>query len=404
VVTDPDVAALIEKLDGLPLALATTGAYLKNANVSVATYLRLYASSWAQLHEGDAGIESYEDRTLYSTWNISLEHIRQQNELSAKLLSLWCYFGNRDLWFELLCDGNAEGLPWIRDLTVSLPAFIDAMRLLCNYSLAEMDTSWASNHESGGYSIHACVHSWTIHALNKHLDKALAKFAITAVGQHVPGQTAEEPWITQRRLIPHAERCSQYVLEVDETQINVGDCLHNIADLLSDYGKMQGAEEMYLRTLQGYETAWGASHMSTLNTVNNLGLLYSDLGRMQEAEEMLLRALRGYEAAWGAEHTSTLNTVNNLGHLYSDLGRMQEAEQMFEQALKGYQNAEGDHQAVIKYLQAQLQSSKLNGQLLTNNPERRLHDLIPQGSTDCGSQSDRTARMREYAMHILTKL
>ncbi|KAK6436815.1 hypothetical protein LTR95_006995 [Oleoguttula sp. CCFEE 5521] len=327
--------------DGLPLALATTGAYLEQASISVTTYLRLYESSWAQIHQDDPGLDTYEDRTLYSTWRISLERIHYQNELSAKILSLWCYFSNQDLWYELLCNGQMEQLPWLRNLTEDLPVFIKAMRLLCNYGLAEIDTSLPGNTESGGYSIHACVHSWTIHVLNKQWDNTLAKFAVSAVVQHVPSQVAKEPWATQRRLLRHAERCSQYLPELDSTQPEIGVSLHNIAVLFSHANKMREAEEMYLRALRGKEEAWGSKHTSTLITVNNLAAFYKNQGKLQEAEEMCLRALRGYEEARGPKHTSTLITVNNLGLLYSDQGKMQEAEEMYLRTLRGFEEAWG---------------------------------------------------------------
>ena len=51
--------------------------------------------------------------------------------------------------------------------------------------------------------------------------------------------------------------------------------------------------------------------------IHNLGYLYNDQGKMQEAEAMYRRALEGKEKAWGPEHTSTLDTVNNLGILYN---------------------------------------------------------------------------------------
>jgi len=346
IVTDPDVAALVEKLDGLPLALATTGAYLEHASVSIATYLDLYNSSWTQLHEeDDTGLDTYEDRTLYTTWRISLQRIQQHNELSANLLSLWCYFSNQDLWYELLSDGDAGCLPWLGTLTESLPAFIKGMRPLCNYGLAESNAPLMADNESGGYSMHSCVHAWTIHALNKQWNNEFADFAVGAVGRHVPSQEAREPWTTQRRLIPHAQRCLQYVLGMDSTQPGIADHLHNIADLLSEQNKTREVEVMYLRALQGKEETWGPKHASTLDTVNNLGLLYANLGRMQEAEKMYLRALQGKEETWGPKHTSTLGTVNNLGVLYKNLERIQKAEKMYLRALQGKEETWGPKHA-----------------------------------------------------------
>jgi tetratricopeptide (TPR) repeat protein len=78
---------------------------------------------------------------------------------------------------------------------------------------------------------------------------------------------------------------------------------------------------------------------STLNTVNNLGILYADQGRLENAEAMYERALQGKEKAWGPEHTSTLSTVNNLGNLYKSQGRLDKAEAMYERALDGYEKA-----------------------------------------------------------------
>lgn len=99
------------RLNGLPLALATVGSYLDQVSVSVAEYLDMYETSWAQFHEKDPGLASYDCRRLHSTWQMSLERIRQRNEHSVRLIGLWCYFSSQDLWFELLCSGRTSDLP-----------------------------------------------------------------------------------------------------------------------------------------------------------------------------------------------------------------------------------------------------------------------------------------------------
>ncbi|KAF1816464.1 hypothetical protein P152DRAFT_446116 [Eremomyces bilateralis CBS 781.70] len=68
---DPDAVKLVNELDGLPLALATAGAYLEQVTTSLAEYLRLYQESWLKLQKRSPELSSYEDRTLYSTWDIS---------------------------------------------------------------------------------------------------------------------------------------------------------------------------------------------------------------------------------------------------------------------------------------------------------------------------------------------
>ena len=63
----PDAIRLTKELDGLPLALATAGAYLDQVAISLSDYLRLYKESWAKLQESSPRLTSYEDRMLYST-------------------------------------------------------------------------------------------------------------------------------------------------------------------------------------------------------------------------------------------------------------------------------------------------------------------------------------------------
>jgi tetratricopeptide (TPR) repeat protein len=91
-----------------------------------------------------------------------------------------------------------------------------------------------------------------------------------------------------------------------------------LGNIYRSQGKLDEAEMMYQRALQGFEKAWGPDHVTTLDTVNNLGLLYKSQGKLDEAEKMYWRALRGKAKAWGPDHTSTLTTVSDLGNLYAD--------------------------------------------------------------------------------------
>uniref|UniRef100_A0A8H7TQM6 NB-ARC domain-containing protein n=1 Tax=Bionectria ochroleuca TaxID=29856 RepID=A0A8H7TQM6_BIOOC len=108
---DMDARDLVEKLDGLPLALATAGAYLRHVAASFGDYLRLYTKSWARLHASTPDLGSYQDRTLSSTWQVLYEQVQKKNALAAHLLRWWAYFSNEDVWFELLRPYDDEGPP-----------------------------------------------------------------------------------------------------------------------------------------------------------------------------------------------------------------------------------------------------------------------------------------------------
>ncbi len=259
---------------------------------------------------------------------ISYERIRQDNPSAAKFLQLWAYLDHQDVWYELLSRGRHNFYVYsrLRDLVESELSFKEVMRPLLAYSLIE------SHERIESYSIHPVVHDWCTESISRgQVDMVI--LASTIVGSAVPSQSEPEYWLTQQRLLPHADRCIRYLRKLD-TSDGIGhsgsnDAFHNLGDLYADQGKMAEAEKMYQRALEGYEKAWGPEHTSILDTVNNLGLLYADQGKMAEAEKMYQRALEGKEKAWGPEHTSTLTTVNNLGILYADQGKLAEAEKMY---------------------------------------------------------------------------
>ena len=343
-VLDPGAAELAKELDGLPLALATAGAYLNQVTTSFADYLRLYKASWLKLQQTSPKVSSYEDRQLYSTWQLSLDHIREQNELSAKLLRLWAYFDNQDLWFELLQEGRKGGPEWLCEVTEDELSFNQAVRVLCDHGLVEVDkSSKESGAESEGYEMHSCVHSWTVHVLNQEWDSETAGLALLCVGLHAPFRDALNQWFIQQRLMRHASRCWEFVTNGRLDDDGRDWIFFKFGYMYLDQERPAEAEKMYLRALQLRENVLGLEHQLTLSTVNNLGVVYLHLDRLDEAEKMYLRALQGYEKALDPETVSThipaLNTINNLGVLYKGLGRLNEAEKMYQRALHGYEKA-----------------------------------------------------------------
>ncbi|CAG9950896.1 unnamed protein product [Clonostachys rosea f. rosea IK726] len=89
-----DARDLVKKLDGLPLALVTAGAYLRHVAASFGDYLRLYTKSLARLHASTPDLGSYQDRTLSTTWQVSYEQVQEKNALAAHLLQWWACFSN----------------------------------------------------------------------------------------------------------------------------------------------------------------------------------------------------------------------------------------------------------------------------------------------------------------------
>ncbi|CAH0020139.1 unnamed protein product [Clonostachys rhizophaga] len=338
---DDDAALqLAQRLDGLPLALSTAGSYLSQVSTSWAEYLELYNKSWLRLQESSPQLLTY-DYAMYTTWDISYRHIERDSKTATKLLQLWAYFDNEDLWFELLQSGASDASNWLLQVVQDRLSFDQTMRVLCSHGLVEADPptgKWGT--QSNGYSVHGCVHSWMVHVLNKGTNEDMSELAMRCIASHAPSTDVTEYWLVQRRLLRHADRCHTMLAKTQQLQ-NREWIPAVLGNLYAVQGRLKEAEDMYNRALQGKEKAWGPEHTSTLDTVNNLGFLYANQSRWKEAEDMYHRALQGYEKALGPEHTSTLDTVNNIGLLYKSQGRLKEAEDMYNRALQGYEKALG---------------------------------------------------------------
>ncbi|KAK5425320.1 hypothetical protein LTR34_011248, partial [Exophiala xenobiotica] len=375
---------LAERLAGLPLALATAGALLRQSIFTFERYLEEYEQCWNVDPRRPLPLQEYQERTLYTTWDLSYTRLESEDANAARLLGLLAYFSNQCLWHELFRAGFSDDSPqWLRGVISSDVEFESAIRKLTNYCFLEVQTSAES------WSMHNCVHDWTLAALNKVIDERHYWYAFDCIAASAKEDDVHFlDHVYFARLAAHAVWLVHCRIYRDLLKSIIPDRLDKVSQtalLLAKQVQLTAAEQVYITTLAGYEKLLGSSHTSTLHTVNNLGDLYRDQGKLAEAEQTYLRALVGKEKVLGAghkstletidrlgrlyrnrglmheralagkekelglDHTSTLDTVNNLGVLYRDQGKLAEAEQMFQRALAGNEGALGpDHPSTLK--------------------------------------------------------
>ncbi|CAG8982451.1 hypothetical protein HYALB_00013982 [Hymenoscyphus albidus] len=315
-----EASLILDRLQGLPLALTQAGAYLRETSITLSDYIKHYNHTWDTLmqHQDEFPLQEYLDRTILTTWKMSYNQVVAQNQDAAGLLRLWAFLDHTDLWYEMVSSA-LQLLPeldiavsdWLLQVARSQLKFLSAMRILSRYSLVDSREGTAS------HSMHAVLHKWCFLLSEGSERKDLSIAAIGMVALTVPSESAYKDRLLQRRMLPHLLYIYPFARDNRWAQWDIIDGNHQgwifsqLAMIFGDQDKLVEAEQMYQRALQGYKKALGPDHTSTLNTVNNLGNLYSDQGKLVEAEQMYQRALQGKEKALGPDHTSTLNTVNN---------------------------------------------------------------------------------------------
>ncbi|KAI9889394.1 MAG: hypothetical protein M1814_005330 [Vezdaea aestivalis] len=347
---------IVELVGGLPLALAHAGSFIRGTATGVDDYIRFYQEMWSKLFDSNqtSRLKDY-PRSIISTYTISYEYIQGIDMDTTRVLNLFAYLDNSDLWYFLFIPAlSGERIPlemlpeWFLRTFRKEVDFIGKIQTLLDYSLIE------TRYDTSSYAVHPVIHNWCFHVSSRS-NNEMGSLAIAIVSAACSSMDSLANWADRKRLsVQSSHICSsiksyRWVTSENATWKNVlnGSFL-TIGIFLSEHSKLAEAEAMYQRALKGYEKAWGPDHTSTLDTVNNLGNLYSDQGKLAEAEAMYQRALKGYEKAWGPDHTSTLDTVNNLGILYKKQGKLVAAETMYQRALKGYEKAWGpDHTSTL---------------------------------------------------------
>ena len=342
---------LVKLLQGLPLAINQAGSYMRETGTTVSKYIDSYNHKWKKLMKDQNYFTLREsaDRSVLTTWTVSFDHLREQNEDAANFLKLWAFLDNQDLWYELLTPSLHHEIfdevpGWFVRCASDELDFKKCMGLLSKYSFIN------TKFESSSFFMHSVLHHWCLHAFEKE-NAIMSWLAVVVVVSAVPSQTMPDYSLLQRRLLPHCDRVfsllEQSIQETFNYKVDipsVSAACHRLGDLYSDQGKMKEAEDMYLRALTGKEKAWGPAHTSTLNTVNNLGNLYKNQGKMKEAGHMYLRALTGFEQAWGSGHKTPIDVRCNLAFLYKKMAMFKDAAKHFELVVQGYTKILGsDH-------------------------------------------------------------
>jgi tetratricopeptide (TPR) repeat protein len=358
---------IINRLNGLPLALTQAGSYLRQTNMAASTYVKYYDSTWRDLMKKHDRfpLQEYGDRSVLTTWKMSYKQVQSQSEEAAGLLRLWGFLDRGDLWYELVAcvsrlDESIKKPDWLLRLAENELEFLSSLQLLSHYSPID------AKEDALSYSMYAVLYGWCCHLAEGSERSMLSGFAASIVAYMTPGESEPECWKLRKRLLPHGSRVQRWMDERLEQPDRANDWVaqpwiqNHLGVLFACQGKLVEAEKMYMRALQGYEKTLGAEHISTLDTVNNLGILYEDQGKLVEAEEMYMRALQGYEKTLGAENVATyrpaLNTAKNLGKLYRDQAKLAEAESMFSRALIGFQTILGPSHEECQHLSSAITS------------------------------------------------
>ena len=313
--------------------------YLSQTSESLGDYLEAYEPYWQDLSDNAEELFEYEDRTLFSTWNLSLDRVRARDPDAAELMHFLAYFGAQRINFELFQPAAlAQTFPWLSMLTENKRRFQRAMALLQEYSLVEASAN--------GYSLHNCVHDWTLQTLNREPSEGHFWMAVHCIASRVQHHLHRTAWKVNRSLVEHAVRLEHNRFSNFLEAKNLDDWrlsnLHSLGILFLRQDDYSRAETLYKKVLIQKEKNLGRDNLSVLQVVTGLADLYCYQGKYECAEQMYQRVLIGREKALGPSHNLVLKTCASLGTVSCAQGRTEDAERFLSRVLEGQKSLPPD--------------------------------------------------------------
>lgn len=295
-----------------------------------------------------------------ATFQISYDAVRARNPMAFKLLSLWGFLDNSDVWWELLniaweckagfaesesnlqspeafnertgSDHNRESKTndWVTKLAKDESLFNKAIYTLREFYFVRRNAA------SDSFSIHPVVHQWLRQRMDTESWHANLTAVITLLGRAVPYAHFNEPWILQRRLAAHVDCCLGLLEKAKDNKIDSPEGFQGLGVLMFDQGAFERAEGLYRKAGEGWSRRRGSDYCQTRRAYHDMGLAYRMLGKYDEAEMLWKRLLEASIRTEGTTHTQgSCRLLDDLGLLFTMTKRYEEAEANFEKALAG---------------------------------------------------------------------
>jgi DNA-binding SARP family transcriptional activator/tetratricopeptide (TPR) repeat protein len=312
--------AIADRLGNLPLALAQACAYIEQTAISAESYLRLAQADDAPLRLEPADA-SEQEKTIATTWNLSLQKVRQTNPAAAQLLQLCAFFSSAVVPRQLMPE-HARLLPEpLRSAASDTFLYNDAIQVIKRYSLATITDKLISVHT---------VLQAVIRGLLAETDVAQwAGAAVRLLDAAFPRQAADESSLL---LLGHAATAAGHARRADvEAQATVS-LLMKAADAATSFGDPRSTvgllSEALLTLERRPDPRWPIP-----GVLIRLGYGNREYGELEAARHCFEQAAERARQESGPRSDTAAEALTGLGMVLFDLSELSQAHEWLTTSL-----------------------------------------------------------------------
>jgi hypothetical protein len=292
--TGPEPDALLEVLGRIPLAVTQAAAFMRRNKMSLEEYLLMLKKDEQNL-KNSLSIELQDHRrergvpnSVFRTWKLSYDQMREQEPRAAALLSLMAMLDRQAIPETLLRPEDAREVD-----------FFSAVGTLDNFSLITK----AIGKET--YAIHRLVqlsiHVW----LEQHKQRErYEEEALALLAERFPSGEHENKEACET-LVAHAQAVLKYYCDSEPSLKRRSTLLYNISWFDWQQGRYDLAYEKISESYCLREKLLGQEDVETLDSLSILGSVLDGQGKYEEAEEMHRRTIMDGRRHRGPQRTDT---------------------------------------------------------------------------------------------------
>jgi tetratricopeptide (TPR) repeat protein len=325
--------AIVEKLDGLPLAIDQAGAYIEETPSTLGEYLDLYKAEGKALRAA-RGELAPDHASVSVTFSLAFKQVAERSQAAADLILACACLGPDAIPEEIFTEGAAALGDVLGGATTSLAQFAKLLREATRYSLIERQPAQRT------LKIHRVVQGVLKDEMGDAAYRQWTERVVRALDTVFP-DVEVTTWGRCERLLAHAQACVDHIARCGFLFPEAARLLNRVGHYLHERARYAEAEQPYGRALAIREQALGPEHPDVARSLNHLAALYGAQGQYGKAERLYRRALAIREQALGREHPDVARSLNNLAALYGTQGQYGKAEPLYRRALAILEQALG---------------------------------------------------------------
>ena len=326
---------IVEEIDGLPVSLNTTGAFISKKVISFEEFYRKLNRTPEILLENEDGFDSYQNKSALKAFSIALDDISEKKdddefensaELAQKLLFASSFLAPDNIP-EILLQKTLQNITEIDfEAEENEDLWQEIRRKSLSYDLLKYDKS--SKLFDTHRLIQKVIQTRQIDDEQKDvIQKTIA--AIDELFDYYAHETKENCELFTPQAIVLVEKAEKFGLLSEE----IASIYDKIGRHLRETVKYPDSIVYFQKAIDFYKTLPEKEQANLATFFNELAIVYKLQGRYDEAIEKYEEALQIIEKTIGKEHLNYATGLNNLGNVYKSQGRHDEAIEKFEKAL-----------------------------------------------------------------------